>query len=151
MTTTIAIDTTKRGFAAMWEAGGGTTSGGSATIITGRNGEPRRPIYMPRGGHLAGGNHALIGVDRGFHIVTASMRRGERESACIKRVVSISVKSLGGDRFEAAAEVEVFNTFSRGEWDRPLDSQFAAAVEAAFRKAGTYHCRSAYYIDTSVK
>lgn len=151
MTTTIKIDTTKRGFAAMWESGGGMTSGGSATIITGRNGEPRRPIYMPRGGHLACGNHALIGVDKGFYIVTASVRRGERDSACIKQIVATAVKDVNGEKFEATAEVEVVNTFTRGEWDKPLDEKFAPAVEAAFRKSGSYHCRSAYYIDSSEK
>ncbi|TAL49738.1 hypothetical protein EPN81_04895 [Patescibacteria group bacterium] len=151
MTTKITIDTTKRGFPAMWESGGGMTSGGSATIITGRNGEPRRPIYMPRGGHLACGNHALIGVDKGFHVVTASVRRGERESATIRRIVATSVKDVNGEKFEATAEVEVLNTFSRGEWDKPIDEKLAPAVEAAFRKSGSYHCRSAYFIDSSEK
>jgi hypothetical protein len=148
-TQTISIDTTKRGFAAMWESGGGMTSGGSATIITGRNGEARRPIYMPRGGHLACGNHALIGVGDGFYIVTASVRRGSRDSATIKRIVSTSVKDIEGEKWSATAEVEVVNTFSRGEWDSPLDEKLESAVEAAFRKASSYHCRSAYYIDTS--
>ena len=32
----IRIDTTKRGIPALWESGGGLTSGGSATIITGK-------------------------------------------------------------------------------------------------------------------
>ena len=148
---TIKIDTTKRGYAAMWEQGGGMTSGGSATIITGRSGEARRPIYMPRGGHLACGKHALIGVANGFIIVTASVRRGERESASIKRIVGTTVKDVHGEKFEATAEVEVLNTFTRGEWDKPLDSKFEAAVEAAFRKAGSYHCRSAYYVDNSAR
>lgn len=150
-TTTIKIDTTKRGFAAMWERGGGMTSGGSAQIITGRNGEARRPIYIPRGGHLACGDHALIGVDKGFHIVTASVHHGSRDSATIRRIVSTSVKDIDGAKFEATAEVEVVNTFSKGEWDKPLDEKFTPAVEAAFRKSSSYHCRSAYYIDTSEK
>ena len=133
----------------MWESGGGLTSGGSATIITGRNGEKRRPIYIPRGGHLACGNHALIGVDDGFYIVTASVRRGSRDTASVVRIVSTSVKDIDGEKWEAKADVEEVNTFSRGEWDHPLDEKFASAVEAAFRKASSYHCRSVYYIDTS--
>lgn len=148
---TIKIDTTKRGFAAMWESGGGMTSGGSATIITGRNGEARRPVYMPRGGHLACGNHALITVYEGCHIVHASVSRGTRSSASISRIVKVSVKDIDGERWDAQAEVEQVNAFSAGEWDKPLDQKFAPAVEAAFHKAGSYHCRSAYYIDTSEK
>lgn len=148
---TISIDTTKRGFAAMWESGGGLTSGGSATIITGKNGEARRPVYMPRGGHLACGNHALITVHEGFYIIHAGVSRGTRSSASISRIVSVSVKDINGEKWEAKAEVEEVNTFSKGEWDKPLDEKFVKAVEAAFHKAGSYHCRSAYYIDNSAK
>ncbi|MFH1632195.1 MAG: hypothetical protein ABIA47_04265 [bacterium] len=146
---TIKIEATKRGYAAMWERGGGMTSGGSAQVITGPNGEARRPVYMPRGGHLCCGDHALIGVADGFHIVSASVRRGSRDSASIRRIVTTFVKDVDGEKWEATAEVEVVNTFSRGEWDQPLDEKFVPAVEAAFRKAGIYHCRSAMYINSS--
>jgi hypothetical protein len=148
-TKTISIDTTKRGFAAMWESGGGMTSGGSATIITGRNGEARRPVYMPRGGHLACGNHALITLHDGFYFVHAGVSHGSRSSASIWRIVSTSVKDIDGEKWSASAQVELVNSFSKGEWDTPLDEKFAPALEAAFRKAGSYHCRSAVYIDTS--
>ncbi len=147
----ISVDTTKRGFAAMWESGGGYTSGGSSTIITGKNGEARRPVFMPRGGHLACGNHALITVHEGFYIVHAGVSRGTRSSASIQRIVSVSVKDIDGEKWEAKAEVEEVNTFSSGEWDKPLDEKFVPAVEAAFRKAGSYHARGAYYIDSSEK
>ena len=147
----IRIDNTKRGFAAMWESGGGMTSGGSATIITGRDGEARRPVYMPRGGHLSCGNHALITLHEGFYIVHAGVSRGTRSSANISRIISTSVKDIDGERFEATAEVEEVNTFSQGEWNKPLDEKFTKAVEAAFGKAGSYHCRGAYYIDSSEK
>lgn len=147
----ISIETTKRGFAAMWESGGGLTSGGTATIIAGKDGEARRPVYIPRGGHLAGGNHALIPVHEGFYIVHAVVSRGTRSSAIISRIVLVSVKDINGEKWEAKVEVEEINTFSRGEWDKPLDDKFVKAVEAAFHKAGSYHCRSACYIDNSVK
>jgi hypothetical protein len=150
-TKSINIDTTKRGFAAMWESGGGMTSGGSATIITGRNGEARRPVYMPRGGHLACGNHALITVHDGFNVVYASVRRDSRDSASVWRIVSTSVKDIDGEKWQAMAEMELVNSFSQGEWDRPLDEKFAPAVEAAFRKASSYHNRSAWFVDTSSK
>ena len=147
----IRIDTTKRGIPALWESGGGLTSGGSATIITGKSGEPRRPVYMPRGGHLAGGNHALIIVHEGFYIVHAGVSRGTRSSASIQRIVSVSVKDIDGEKWEANADVEEVNTFSRGEWDKPLDEKFVPAVEAAFSTASSHHCRSAYFVDTAEK
>ena len=146
---TETITSTKRGFAAMWESGGGMTSGGSATIITGRNGEARRPVYIRRGGHLSCGDHALITVHEGFYVVRASMRRGTRSSASVWRILSTTVKDIDGERWEAKAEMELVNSFSNGEWDKVLTEKFKPAVEAAFGKASTYHNRSAWYIDTS--
>lgn len=146
---TIKIDSTKRGFPAMWESGGGMTSGGSATVVTGRQGEALRPVYIRRGGHLACGDHALICVHEGYYFVRAGVARGTRSSASVWRIASTSVKDIDGERWEASANVELVNAFSKGEWDRPLDPKFEKAVEAAFRKAACYHCRSAFYIDTS--
>ena len=148
---TIRVDATKRGLPAIWESGGGMTSGGSATIIAKRDGSKPRAVYVRRGGHLACGQHALVAVHEGFYVVHAGVSRGARSSATIERIVSVSVKDIDGEKWEAKAEVEEVNAFSRGEWDHPFDEKFAAAVEAAFRKASIYHCRSAYYIDTSAK
>lgn len=147
----ISISTTKRGFPAMWESGGGMTSGGSATIIAGRNGEACRPVFMPRGGHLACGEHALICVHEGYYIVHTRVSHGERFSATIQRIVTTSVKDIDGEKWEAFAEVEEINTFSRGEWNISLDEKFVKVVEAGFRKASSYHCRSAYFVDMSEK
>jgi hypothetical protein len=127
------------------------TSGGSSTIICGRDGEKRRPVYVPRGGHLSGGNHALIPVHEGYYVIRAGVSRGTRSSATICHILSVSVKDIDGKSWEATATVEVVNTFSRGEWDHPLDEKLAPAVEAAFNKASDYHCRSPYFIDTSPK
>lgn len=133
----------------MWEEGGGMTSGGSGQIITGRLGEPRRPVYQPRGGHLACGEHALITVHEGFHVVRASVKRGSRDYCIISKIISTEVKDIEGERWEVTATLEELNKFSQGEWDQPLDPTFLPAVEAAFKKAGCYHCRCSHYIDRS--
>lgn len=143
------ITTTKRGIAALWECGGGRTSGGSATVITGRSGEPRRPVYVPRGGHLCCGEHALITIHDGFYIVEAEVRYGDLSSVTIFKIVSTKVVDIDGERWDATAEVEPVNRFNKGEWDSPLAEKFKPAVEAAYNKACDYHCRSAYYIDTT--
>lgn len=147
----ISIETTKRGIPALWESGGGMTSGGSATIITKRDGTKPRAVYVRRGGHLACGQHALVAVHEGFYIVHAGVSRGARSYGTIERIVSVTVKDIDGEKWEATAEVETVNKFSRGEWDTPLDEKFVPAVEAAFQKAGTYHCRGAYFIDYAEK
>lgn len=149
MSKSIKLDTTKRGLPAIWETGGGLTSGGSATIIAKADGSKPRAVYVRRGGHLACGDHALIAVHQGYYLVRAGVNRGTRSSAVIERIVKTSVTDVNGETFKATAEVEVVNTFSQGEWDRPLDAKLEAAVEVAFRKASIYHCRSAMYIDTS--
>ena len=143
------IETTKRGFPAVWESGGGMTSGGSATVIAKPDGSAPRAVFVPRRGHLACVRHALICVHKGFYLVHASVSRGTRSSARIERITATAVTDNDGESWSATAAMETVNTFSRGEWDRPLDEKFSAAVEVAFRKASIYHCRSAMYIDES--
>lgn len=147
-TRTMALEATKRGLPATWETGGGLTSGGSATVIAKSDGSKPRPVFVRRKGNRSGGPHALIVLHEGFYLVHASVAHGARHSARVERVVATSVEDVG-EKWKAAAEVEVVNTFDRGEWDYPLDPKLEAAVEAAFRKASIYHCRSAVYIDTS--
>lgn len=148
MLKTVKVEATKRGLPAIWETGGGLTSGGSATIIAKSDGNKPRAVFVRTRGHLSGGPHALICVHEGFYLVYASVARG-RSSARIERIVSTSVKDIDGEKWEATTEVEVINSFDRGEWDRPVDPKLEAAVETAFKKASIYHCRSAMYIDTS--
>ena len=149
MSKSIKIDATKRGLPAIWETGGGKTSGGSATIIAKSDGSKPRAVFVRTRGHLSCGSHALVCVHEGFYLVHAGVGRRVLQSVTIERIVKTSVKDIHGEKFKATAEVEVVNTFSRGEWDKPLEAKFEAAVEAAFCKASTYHCRSAFYIDTS--
>ena len=149
MSKSITIDTTKRGLPAVWESGGGYTSKGGAVVITKPDGSKPRAVYVRRGGHLASGDHALVVVREGYYLVRVGISRGDRSSGSIEQIVETSVKDIYGERFEASATVKVVNTFSEGSWDKPLDAKLEAAVEAAFRKASIYHCRSAVYIDAS--
>lgn len=65
----IAIERTKKGYPAHWEQGGGYTNTGVATIIAGKNGQPKKPIYVRARGHLANGKHALIPLEIGDYII----------------------------------------------------------------------------------
>lgn len=141
---TIPIIKTKHGFPAMWESGGNRNLAGSSVIITDHNGEPRRPVHIPHDEHLvACGEHALIVIKGGFHVIRASVSHGVRLSASIWRLMSIFVENVD----EASAEMKLVNAFSKGSWDEPLYGAFDLAGEAAFHKAGSYNCRVACYID----
>jgi len=65
---------TAKGFPALWEEGGGYTNTGSAIIIAGSAGEPLRPFYIRRRGHLANGQHALLPIRRRRGVTTAGAR-----------------------------------------------------------------------------
>ena len=66
----LTVERTAKGLPALWECGGGYTSTGYAQVIAGENGEMLTPGYIPRGGPLANGNHALFVVGEGTVVVT---------------------------------------------------------------------------------
>jgi len=137
----IRIERTKKGFPAYWEAGGGFTNTGEATIIANKNGQPKEAIYVRRRGHLANGEHALAILEVGDYIIKAFHHREDFEIVILKVL----------DFEEETAVVEQVNCFSRGEWDAELPASLEAAVQAAMEKATCYHCRKPHFIlDTSL-
>lgn len=140
MRETVRIDRTHgQKLPALWERGGGYSNTGGATIITNGRGQPKRPVYIRRAGHLACDDHALFVVRPGDHVIRASHHRGDFWIR-IQRIEAIG---------EEAAELVTIATYDMGEWDRPeVAAQFEAAVEAAETKATCYHCREPhYYVD----
>lgn len=71
----IEIEKTKKGFPALWECGGGYTNTGEATIIAGKDGQPKKAIYVRRRGHLANSEHALVILEVGDYVISASHHR----------------------------------------------------------------------------
>lgn len=80
----IEIEKTKKGFPAYWEGGGGFTNTGEATIIAGKDGQPKKAIYIRRRGHLANSNHALIILEVGDYIIEANHHRRDFEIVIYK-------------------------------------------------------------------
>jgi len=132
----IKIEKTKKGFPALWEAGGGFTNTGEATIIVSPSGGPKKPVYVRRRGHLANEHHALVILEVGDHIIEANHHREDFKIEIYKIL----------DFEEETAVVEQVNRFSRGEWDAELPASLAAAVQAAKEKATCYHCRKPHFI-----
>ena len=120
------LEFSKTGLPCMWESGGGATNTGGAKIICSANGLPKKAIYIPRGGHLSNGEHALIPVTVGDIIIFHSHDRkgGETEILKIKKIV-------GEKAYTETVEMQ---------------DCYKNAVEAAVKKSHIYHCREAVYV-----
>ena len=134
----IRIELSKRGIPCLWEDGGGYSNTGDSTIIADMHGNPKKPIYICRSGHLSCGQHALIPVRVNDLVIEASHHRRDF-SIAISKIVSI-------DKAEKLIELEEINSFDRGEWGKDLAEKLEKAVNAAMKKATCYHCRSPYYV-----
>lgn len=129
------IERSKKGIPCMWECGGGYSNTGSATIIAGKDGEKKAPLYIRQRGPLACAHHALIPVDVGDFIITTNHHRGDFETR-IYRVEEIQAET---------ATCSIIGEYSRGEWDE--EHHFLIhAVEAAHKKATCYHCRWPHFV-----
>lgn len=129
------IEKTKKGYPAFWEAGGGSTNTGEATIIASKDGQPKKAIYIRSRGHLSNGEHALIPITVGDYIIRADHHRGDFE-IFVYRITEISKEE---------ASIKKIAEFSNGEWDN-LPQFLEDAVEAAMKKATCYHCRGPHFI-----
>lgn len=130
------IERTKKGYPAFWEAGGGFTHTGEARIVAGAEGQPKKAVYIRKRGELANSEHALIILEVGDYIISASHHRGDFE-IYICKVVNFK---------DAYAILERVYEFSEGEWNAELPAFLEAAVQAAKEKATCYHCREAHFI-----
>ena len=137
----IIVEKTKKGYPACWEAGGGHTNTGYATIISGIDGQPKKAVYIRTRGSLACEHHALVILEVGDHIVEADHHRRDFEIK-IFRVTGFEDKQE--KKFAIAEQI---NCFSMGEWDADLPASLEAAVQAAIEKATCYHCREPHFIE----
>lgn len=122
---TMSITTSKSGIPCLWEHGGGYTNTGESQIITDGQGYPKRAIHVRTHGDLACGDHALIPVQTGDHIVNVYRHR-DRVALRVERIVSIQ-----GDTATLVPETE------------PI---CVDAINAAIAKTSDYHSREPYYI-----
>jgi len=130
------IEKTKKGYPGFWEAGGGYRNTGEACIVAAKDGQPKVAVYVRSRGHLANAHHALIILEVGDYIISASHHRGDFE-IYICKVVNFK---------DAYAILKQVYEFSEGEWNAELPAFLEAAVQAAKEKATCYHCREAHFI-----
>ena len=136
----IIVDKTKKGYPAYWEAGGGHTNTGYATIITTKDGRPKKAVYIRGRGELANSEHALVILEKGDHIIEANHHRRDFTIE-IFRITGFEDKQ--GEKFAIAEQI---NCFDMGEWEADLPAHLENAVQAAMDKATCYHCREPHFI-----
>lgn len=154
----IKIERSKSGIPCIWEKGGGYTNTGDATIVSGKDGLPKKPIYIRRRGQLANSDHALIPLEVGDFVILADHHRKD-----------FYIEVLEVAEFEEdSAIVKPFAIFENGEWDNENISKvfhawetgnlesitdiddnicnLCQAISAAQTKSTCYHCREPHYI-----
>lgn len=137
------LATTKSGRPALWENGGGSTSTGHAVLVCDTDGGPAPAQYIPRGGPLAGGEHALCPVSPGMIVVSA--RHWRDVSIHVQQIETIVPGAQAGT-FEATTRE--LGRFEEGAWTLPLPADvplLALAAARAKTKSYDYHCRSVYW------
>jgi hypothetical protein len=135
------IPTTYRGRPALWEGGGGRTNTGHAVVVAGAKGERLAPLYVRTHGHLACGDHALLPVQNGFHVVRVS-RWGEDVRIVVDRVLELHPDMEGG--WEARSLP--VGLYEDGRWGPLLPEGLEEPVIAAVEKTRCYRCRSPHYV-----
>ena len=138
-TTLMNADVTKSGFVSLWEQGGSRRNTGEAIIVAKPDGTMPTAVYIPKGGHLFNGQHALIPVHPGYWVIKTSHYRQDFSHEIYEVVCGFVENNV------PKVELRKINEFSRGEWNVPVKIYFKAAIEAAEKKATDYHCRSAYF------
>lgn len=119
------IEKTKKGYPAYWEAGGGFTNTGEATIIANKEGQPKKPVYVCRRGHLANREHALFIIEKGDYIIKCNHHRRDfniyvhkiidfkTEKYFIEKDYFVFIEEITGEEFERRYG-ETYNEYIKG-------------------------------------
>jgi hypothetical protein len=125
------VEKTKSGFC-IWESGGGFRNTGIAVIIADRDGYPKKPLFVRRGGHLANREHALFILDEGDIVIKVERKREEYEIRIY--------------RFSSETEkLKEIARYSQGEWEGEW-KRYEKAIYAAVDKSNCYHCREPHFL-----
>jgi hypothetical protein len=142
MISAISTSVTRKGIPALWEGGGGYTSTGKSQIIANEDGSPATPIYIRQSGELAcATDHALFAISVGMIVVHTQQHRGDFRITVSRISAILNVEPTETGRNNSQAMLTPLFTFEKGEWDVELPEHLVPVVEAAKKKALTYHCR----------
>ncbi len=135
---------TKRGLVALWEKGGSMASSGCATIVAQDDGKRPCAAYINPPGPISNGEHALIPLRSGFYIIKTRQEDEVFEHEVYKILKTFTQNENGQKK--GFIQVRQINRFSNGKWENQLAKKLNSAVKAAEKKATTYLCRTAVYV-----
>jgi len=124
----------------LWESGGGKSNTGSSQIICGKRFEVLQAIYINQRGNLTCGNHALIPIEVGCHIIITEHQRKDFN-------VDVFVIS---NILDSTVYCKLVCSLSQGEFDEVgyelmSNQYFIDAINASIYKSEEYHCRKHFY------
>lgn len=136
---TMEVELSKKGYPVLWERGGSYSNTGDATCIANKNGEPKKPLFVRTGGHLACSEHALFILDEGDVWCRVSRHRNDI-NIYLWRVVKV-------EQGNHNISIERIGTYHQGEWDiENPEFCYQALIDATVKKSYDYHCRTPYFI-----
>lgn len=144
---------TDDGNPALWESGGSWGRTGRAVIICSKHGKKKSPAYIRKRGRITNDDHALIPIEIGDVVVSASHYSEDFEIG-VFTITEIGDPVLKPGFISASSDFVFYVTlkqelaFDFGRWDRSQGPPcfLVPVVKAAMEKATCYNCRKAHWI-----
>lgn len=133
MITSFEVGRSKTGLPTVTECGGGMSNTGFATLVCGENGQPLKPLFIPRG--YSNQDHAVFVVRPGQTCLVTASHGKWGEEVKIEKILKIDDKDN--------LQTETIAEYDNGDGNIP--PQFKAVTTAALKKTRCYHCREAHY------
>ena len=128
---------TKNGRLALWERGGVTKFGGTATLLATPLGRKPKAMMITMYNNI-NGKHALIQVNKGTIIAWGKAEYGE---------VNIQLYVVQRLHFcDSFVEAKRVNECYHGDWEYPLDERFEDVVDALKQKLKMKGCSVPIYV-----
>ena len=127
---------TRNGRLALWERGGVTKDGGTATLLATPSGKKPNAMSVMMYNNI-NGKHALVQVNRGTIIVWGKIEYG---------TVNIQIYVVRRLHFrDSYIEAKRVNELYHGDWEYPLEDRFEKVVEAMQKKLSMVGCSVPIY------
>lgn len=138
--------TRKSNIPALWEAGGGLTNSGWATIIADKYYLRKEAIFIRTSGPLSNNKHALIGIEKGDHVIYYDFNIDTRVNEKFENIILSTIDDIDIDRDVAYLRID--NICNQNKWANEDDTidEFAYPLKYAKKKADSYHCRVPIFV-----